>query len=121
MPAGQIKEAIERGGWLPRVVVAQPKRAGAAGSQPAIELRAKRLPGQIVSQSALSQHLAILRESRLVSGRRKSQTVFYEVDHATLAEVKGRLGDIIPVEAGVQDEPNLQAHDANAALLSALS
>ncbi len=86
------------------------------------ELSVNVLAGRVgLSQSALSQHLAILRESRLVRGRRKSQTVFYEVDHATLAEVKGRLGDIIPVEADVQDEPNLQAHDANAALLSALS
>ena len=32
-----------------------------------------------LSQSALSQHLAILRNNQLVSTRRKSQTIYYRV------------------------------------------
>lgn len=33
-----------------------------------------------LSQSALSQHLAVLREQRLVSTRRKSQTIYYAIE-----------------------------------------
>lgn len=36
----------------------------------------KRLP---ISQSALSQHLAILRREKLVSTRRESQTIYYSL------------------------------------------
>ncbi len=32
-----------------------------------------------LSQSALSQHLAVLREDKLVSTRRESQTIYYSV------------------------------------------
>jgi ArsR family transcriptional regulator len=38
-----------------------------------------------LSQSALSQHLAVLREQDLVSTRREAQTIFYSIaDPATL-------------------------------------
>lgn len=47
-----------------------------------------------LSQSALSQHLALLRDERVVATRRESQTIYYRVaDHAatriiqTLAEL----------------------------------
>jgi DNA-binding transcriptional ArsR family regulator len=47
-------------------------------------LDAERSVGQInaqvnLSQSALSQHLAVLRENNLVNTRREAQTVFYSV------------------------------------------
>lgn len=47
-------------------------------------LDGERSVGQIneqvdLSQSALSQHLAVLRESNLVNTRRQAQTVFYSV------------------------------------------
>jgi ArsR family transcriptional regulator, virulence genes transcriptional regulator len=47
-------------------------------------LDGERSVGQIneqvdLSQSALSQHLAVLRESHLVNTRRQAQTVFYSV------------------------------------------
>ena len=47
-------------------------------------LEGERSVGQInelveISQSALSQHLAVLRDQQLVSTRRQAQTVFYSV------------------------------------------
>lgn len=47
-----------------------------------------------LSQSALSQHLAILRRENLVSTRRESQTIYYSLHGArarTLIEALGRL------------------------------
>lgn len=40
-----------------------------------------------LSQSALSQHLAVLREDRLVTTRRESQTVYYSVAHGPALDV----------------------------------
>ena len=38
-----------------------------------------------LSQSALSQHLAMLRDEKIVATRRESQTIYYRVvDHAAL-------------------------------------
>ena len=43
------------------------------------ELSVSDLTRQFHCQSALSQHLAILRNNQLVSTRRKSQTIYYRV------------------------------------------
>ena len=40
-----------------------------------------------LSQSALSQHLAVLREKNLVQTRREAQTVYYSVADGTVHEV----------------------------------
>nr|WP_034225442.1 metalloregulator ArsR/SmtB family transcription factor [Arenimonas donghaensis] len=40
-----------------------------------------------ISQSALSQHLAVLRENNLVATRREAQTVFYSVADGTVHDV----------------------------------
>ena len=40
-----------------------------------------------LSQSALSQHLAVLREKNLVATRREAQTVFYSVADGTVHDV----------------------------------
>lgn len=40
-----------------------------------------------LSQSALSQHLAVLREKNLVSTRREAQTVYYSVADGTVHDV----------------------------------
>ena len=40
-----------------------------------------------LSQSALSQHLAVLRKSRLVITRKEAQTVYYSVVHEAPAKV----------------------------------
>ncbi|MBS0297853.1 MAG: helix-turn-helix transcriptional regulator [Proteobacteria bacterium] len=47
-----------------------------------------------LSQSALSQHLAKLREDGLVTYRRESQTLFYRVDDARALRVLAVLKDI---------------------------
>lgn len=42
-----------------------------------------------LSQSALSQHLAVLREQEIVATRRESQVIFYRiVDHATMRVIE---------------------------------
>ncbi|GAB2662112.1 ArsR/SmtB family transcription factor [Arenimonas aestuarii] len=40
-----------------------------------------------LSQSALSQHLAVLRDKNLVATRREAQTVFYSVADGTVHDV----------------------------------
>lgn len=40
-----------------------------------------------LSQSALSQHLAILRETGLVATRRSGQSILYRVSHPAVADV----------------------------------
>ncbi|MBE0487772.1 MAG: winged helix-turn-helix transcriptional regulator [Halomonas sp.] len=60
------------------------------------ELSVTELNSQLtLSQSALSQHLAILRRENLVSTRRASQTIYYswQGDSArTIIDALGRLG-----------------------------
>lgn len=47
-----------------------------------------------LSQSALSQHLARMREEGLVAARREAQTIFYRVDDANVARILALLADI---------------------------
>lgn len=47
-----------------------------------------------LSQSALSQHLAVLREEGLVATRRQSQTIFYRVSDPAAARVIATLAEI---------------------------
>jgi ArsR family transcriptional regulator len=52
-----------------------------------------------LSQSALSQHLAKLREEQLVATRREGQSIFYRVANPTALRVIERLVEIFcPVE-----------------------
>lgn len=44
-----------------------------------------------LSQSALSQHLAVLRETRLVSTRKDAQTVFYSVSDGLVHDIIASL------------------------------
>jgi DNA-binding transcriptional ArsR family regulator len=44
-----------------------------------------------LSQSALSQHLAVLREKELVSTRRESQTVYYSVRDGLVHDIIATL------------------------------
>lgn len=59
-----------------------------------------------LSQSALSQHLAKLREEGLVAFRRESQTLFYRVEDPRAAQLLEVLRDIFCPELGV--EPQLR-------------
>jgi ArsR family transcriptional regulator len=47
-----------------------------------------------LSQSALSQHLAVLREEGLVATRRESQTIWYRIDDPDALRVVETLADI---------------------------
>lgn len=47
-----------------------------------------------LSQSALSQHLAVLREESLVSTRRESQTIFYRISDPAAVKVIAVLAGI---------------------------
>ncbi len=47
-----------------------------------------------LSQSALSQHLAKLREQRLVATRRDAQTIYYRLADASAVRVLGLLKDM---------------------------
>jgi ArsR family transcriptional regulator, virulence genes transcriptional regulator len=63
-----------------------------------------------LSQSALSQHLAVLRREGLVSTRRSAQTIYYKVAPGVAMEVVHLLHDHYcgsgprPVRAGKQKE-----------------
>lgn len=47
-----------------------------------------------VSQSALSQHLAVLRDEGLVATRRQGQTVWYRIDDPAAVRVVATLAEI---------------------------
>lgn len=47
-----------------------------------------------LSQSALSQHLALLREEGLVATRRDAQTIYYRIANPAVLQVIATLSDI---------------------------
>lgn len=47
-----------------------------------------------LSQSALSQHLAVLRETKLVSTRRESQSIFYSIRGPEPLAILGALYEV---------------------------
>jgi len=47
-----------------------------------------------LSQSALSQHLALLREDGIVATRREGQTIFYRIAQANAAKLIAALSEI---------------------------
>jgi len=54
-----------------------------------------------LSQSALSQHLALLREEGLVAARREGQSIHYRIADANAVRVIGLLAEIYcPAEGG---------------------
>ncbi len=40
-----------------------------------------------LSQSALSQHLAVLRKAKVVKTRRNAQTIYYSIDNALVKQI----------------------------------
>ncbi len=40
-----------------------------------------------LSQSAISQHLSVLRRAKVVKTRRNAQTIYYSIDNSFVAEV----------------------------------
>jgi len=59
-----------------------------------------------LSQSALSQHLALLRELGLVSTRREAQTIYYSLPDGPVVRVMALMQEIYcQPEAGAAGEP----------------
>lgn len=59
------------------------------------EMSVGQLLGEVgLSQSALSQHLARMRDEGLVSARRESQTVYYRIANPAVERVIATLKDI---------------------------
>jgi DNA-binding transcriptional ArsR family regulator len=59
-----------------------------------------------LSQSALSQHLALLREMELVETRREAQTIYYSLPDGPVVRVMALLQDIYcPRDPGTQSRP----------------
>lgn len=61
-----------------------------SGEQTVSEL----LAGTTLSQSALSQHLAVLREDGLVATRRDGQAIYYRIDDPAAVQVIDTLAAI---------------------------
>ncbi len=65
------------------------------------EMDVSSLAGEVeLSQSALSQHLARLREDGLVAFRRESQTLYYRLEDPRAARVLATLKDIFCPDLG---------------------
>lgn len=59
-----------------------------------------------LSQSALSQHLAVLREEGVVATRREGQTIWYRIDDPAAVKVVATLAEIFcPPEMKQSHEP----------------
>lgn len=52
-----------------------------------------------LSQSAVSQHLAKLREGGVVATRREAQTIFYRIEDPQTARIMNALHDVFCAEA----------------------
>ena len=60
-----------------------------------------------ISQSALSQHLAILRKNRIVKTRRSAQTIFYKVANKDIMLMINRIFELF-----IQPEPSINIKDS---------
>lgn len=69
------------------------------------EMTVSQLQGHIgLSQSALSQHLAVLRDEALVSNRREGQSIYYQIADPAAIKVIATLVSIYCPE--MLDEPD---------------
>jgi DNA-binding transcriptional ArsR family regulator len=65
-----------------------------------------------LSQSGLSQHLAVLRGRKLVTTRRDAQTIYYSLASAEAATVMATLHDMYCRKSGTQPAVRLRAKAA---------
>jgi ArsR family transcriptional regulator len=67
-----------------------------------------------LSQSALSQHLAVLRDEGVVAARREAQTVWYRIADPAALKVVGVLAEIFcpPTESAPHDLPHTDPAEA---------
>ena len=68
-----------------------------------------------LSQSALSQHLAVLRENDLVKTRRESQSIFYSIKGREIPVILAALYDVFcaPAEAKPKRAPSRRRNAAS--------
>ncbi|MFO1496694.1 MAG: metalloregulator ArsR/SmtB family transcription factor [Lysobacterales bacterium] len=76
-------------------------------------LEGERSVGQLnaeldLSQSALSQHLAVLRKDGLVSTRREAQTIYYRVASPAVTRVLTALHDVYCLPRDAQAQASAQ-------------
>lgn len=72
------------------------------------------MPGVGLSQSALSQHLAVLRAEGIVATRRESQTVWYRIADPAALKVVATLAEVFcPTDMGRSDDRHLDPTDAD--------
>ena len=72
------------------------------------------LPLVGLSQSALSQHLAVLREEGIVATRRESQMIWYRIADPAALKVVATLAEIFcPIDMRKSDERHIDAPDAD--------
>jgi DNA-binding transcriptional ArsR family regulator len=57
-----------------------------------------------VTQSAVSQHLRVLRQAGLVNGQRRGYHVHYSLDRDRLAQYKARVQETLGEDFGYQVE-----------------
>jgi DNA-binding transcriptional ArsR family regulator len=60
-----------------------------------------------VGQSALSQHLAVLRANKLVKTRRASQTIYYSIEGTAAPALLTALYDLYCLSPGPPNDDNL--------------
>lgn len=63
-------------------------------------------PGVGLSQSALSQHLAVLREEGIVATRREAQTIWYRIASPAALEVVATLAGIFCPQKPTDESPD---------------
>ncbi len=63
-----------------------------------------------LSQSGISQHLAVLRKGEVVASRREGQTVFYSLASADVVTLMGTLHAVFCREAPARATSRLKAH-----------
>ena len=64
-----------------------------------------------LTQSSLSQHLAVLRRSNLVKTRRNAQTIYYTLDSAPMARILGLLNEMFEgTDTPEDDQDNYPDH-----------
>lgn len=61
-----------------------------------------------LSQSALSQHLSVLREASVVTTRRESQTIYYRLADGGAAEVMGALHGVFCAPQTLSRKPRIK-------------
>ncbi|HAJ90007.1 MAG TPA: ArsR family transcriptional regulator [Rhodospirillaceae bacterium] len=72
--------------------LSNPKRLMALCAMCEGEKSVRELEGIVgISQSALSQHLAKMREDNLVKTRRDAQTIYYSISHPQVVDIIGYL------------------------------